>query len=122
MRRFISGILMLSILFSSLGSGLLVIHYLMNKEYYATVLCENVDKPKMKCHGTCQLQKEIKEQEKNEKGPLASLKLKHEAPQLFVQAIKSVDLSLEVKPKYGSFILVQDPVTFHHSIFQPPRV
>jgi hypothetical protein len=31
--------------------------YRANKVYYATVLCENVAKPKVKCQGKCQLKK-----------------------------------------------------------------
>ena len=36
------------------------IEYEINKKYIAEVLCENKDKPKMKCNGKCHLKKQLK--------------------------------------------------------------
>ena len=44
--------------------------YEINKEYVATVLCENKDKPAMKCCGKCYLQKQLTNTSDNtEKSP-----------------------------------------------------
>lgn len=39
-------------------------HYLINKTYYATVLCENKDNEAMNCEGSCRLNEELKEVDK----------------------------------------------------------
>lgn len=36
-----------------------VLDYVVNYEYIATQLCENKDKPELKCHGKCHLMKEM---------------------------------------------------------------
>lgn len=37
----------------------LLLNYAYNYDYYSTVLCENISKPEMKCHGNCKLSKQI---------------------------------------------------------------
>lgn len=43
--------------------------YELNKDYIATVLCENKAKPKLQCNGKCYLAKKIKEADKSEQKP-----------------------------------------------------
>lgn len=45
--------------------NLLLVHgrYLVNKEYYSQVLCENRSKPDLECEGRCALQKELNEEQ-----------------------------------------------------------
>lgn len=38
-----------------------VVEYIVNYEYIATVLCENVDKPEMQCNGKCHVAKEFEQ-------------------------------------------------------------
>lgn len=45
---------------------LLVVEYQVNKNYIATVLCINKDRPQLKCEGKCQLTKELKAAEKHD--------------------------------------------------------
>ena len=42
---------------------------MINKEYIAENLCENKDKPILKCDGKCHLAKQLKEKSKEEKEP-----------------------------------------------------
>ncbi len=42
------------------------IEYLVNKEYIATVLCINKDKPEMHCNGKCHLTKQLKKASEDE--------------------------------------------------------
>lgn len=39
------------------------VSYWVNKEYIAAKLCENKDRPEMKCEGKCHLSKKVKEQQ-----------------------------------------------------------
>jgi len=43
------------------------IDYFFHKEYIVQNLCENKDKPELKCHGKCHLEKEIKKTVKEER-------------------------------------------------------
>ncbi|WP_430615095.1 hypothetical protein [Flavobacterium sp. JP2137] len=36
-----------------------VFEYVYNYDYITTVLCENLDKPELECHGKCHLMKEM---------------------------------------------------------------
>ncbi len=46
--------------FSKLG---MVADYLLNKDYYAKILCENQDKPELECEGKCALMLKIQQTE-----------------------------------------------------------
>ena len=37
-----------------------LLEYHLNKKYIATVLCQNIDKPEILCHGKCYLNEQIK--------------------------------------------------------------
>ena len=50
-----------------------VIDYVVNYEYISTQLCENVEKPELKCNGKCHLMKELSKASENEK-PIQSNK------------------------------------------------
>lgn len=43
-----------------------LIEYETNKEYIASVLCENRNKPEVACNGKCYLNKKIEESQKHE--------------------------------------------------------
>ena len=50
-----------------------LVEYLMNYDYIVNVLCENKDKPALKCNGKCYLAKMLaKEQKKEQKNPFES--------------------------------------------------
>lgn len=71
-----------------------VIDYVINYEYISTVLCENKDKPELKCCGKCHLKKELAKASEAEK-PINSDKKdnsKQEVEVLFFQSIKSLVL------------------------------
>ncbi|MDC9722424.1 MAG: hypothetical protein PSN34_06580 [Urechidicola sp.] len=43
-----------------------LIEYYSNKEYIASVLCENRDKPALACNGKCYLEKQLKKASKQD--------------------------------------------------------
>ena len=45
-------------------------HYWLNLDYYATELCENIDKPELNCNGNCQVAKELDKSESHSKSPI----------------------------------------------------
>lgn len=44
-----------------------VLGYVINYEYISTQLCENKEKPELKCNGKCHLKKELAKASENEK-------------------------------------------------------
>ena len=42
------------------------VDYVFNKEYFATVLCQNQEKPELKCNGKCHLNRQLKKASKEE--------------------------------------------------------
>lgn len=63
----------------------MVAYYQLNKEYIASTLCENKDKPTLKCQGKCYLNKKIKEQERQESRPLSVLKSLKDSADFFAE-------------------------------------
>lgn len=99
-----------------------LIEYNVNKEYIASVLCENRNKPELACNGKCYLNKKIKES-KNHKShdhsiPQIDLSKYPVAPiSYFVYSIK--DPKLIVKKIF--FSKVKSPSKYNSSIFKPPQ-
>jgi hypothetical protein len=103
-----------------------VIEYVFNYDYITAELCENKDKPLMRCNGKCYLMKELAKAAENEK-PLSSDK-KH-------ASTETNDLFLEFAPDYTT-VFFQNQSGFilnavysnsysylnAHSFFHPPTV
>ncbi|WP_317174601.1 hypothetical protein [Flavobacterium sp. J49] len=65
-----------------------VADYIVNYDYIAKVLCENKNKPEMKCNGKCQLMKELAKASEQEKPIAPSKKIQiQETEVLFFQEI-----------------------------------
>ena len=67
----------------------LVTNYLYQYDYYVNVLCENKEKPELKCNGTCHLAKELKVVDEKESCPELPAQVKVE-PALFYQEVEEV--------------------------------
>lgn len=57
--------LICGILLQPISKMAVMVHYAYNFEYYATVLCENISKPEMRCKGNCKLSKELNNIDQN---------------------------------------------------------
>ncbi len=55
----ISFLAMALILTTSAWQAYTVVHFYANQDAIEKELCENIEKPEMKCHGHCQLNKEL---------------------------------------------------------------
>ncbi|MBK8847393.1 MAG: hypothetical protein IPO27_12945 [Bacteroidetes bacterium] len=112
------GIMMLS----AFRHTMIFVHYLINKQTYATVLCEDKAKPKMNCYGKCHMMKEMKEQDKKDQGPTSSAKEKNETVQFFQKNIHFPFSACFEITKYDSFFLLRKAQSVSFSIFHPPTV
>ncbi len=68
-----------------------VVEYVINYDYVSKVLCENKDKPQLKCNGKCHLMKELAKQAESEK-PIQNDKKNavNELETLFFQEINAL--------------------------------
>jgi hypothetical protein len=62
-------LLLVAFLVQSFSKGFILLDYQFNKEYIAKNLCENKDKPAMKCEGHCYLCKRLKKQARDQEMP-----------------------------------------------------
>ena len=100
-------------------------YYELNKDYIAKNLCENRDKPQMKCCGKCYLHKQLKKAEGNSSSKnLPDKTEKSEVVAYILPVVPSFSLI-----NYHPFISVQNPVSQHlHgadialAVFHPPSV
>lgn len=65
--------LLTAILLQVCGRSWVVVYYEFNKAYIAKNLCENRDKPELKCHGKCKLMKLLEKERQKEKFPLGNV-------------------------------------------------
>lgn len=107
-----------------LSKFIIVADYVVNQDFIAKTLCENKNKPKLKCNGKCHLAKQLAKQEKKEK-PTSSSKEKFETVyfQSINQESNKANLILVEEENKNSFAYTENRInTVLNSIFQPPRV
>ena len=98
------------------------VHYTINKNYYAKVLCENKSKPMLHCNGKCRLSKELKELEEKADAPFSPLKEKQEIVQFFEQQ-ESISITTEIPyQKHIAYYPIQALPEVCFSVFHPPAV
>ena len=103
-----------------------VVDYVINYEYISKVLCENKDKPKLKCNGKCHLMKELAKAAETE-NPKSSDKKQNTPIQevLFFKEIKSfsiVSFSFSTESKINSSYLELYSYLNTNSVFHPPTI
>lgn len=59
MKKVFSILMATLILLITFQRGLIVIHFKLNQDYIEKNYCVNKTKPKLQCHGKCQLKKEL---------------------------------------------------------------
>ncbi|WMW78303.1 hypothetical protein RF683_02330 [Flavobacterium sp. 20NA77.7] len=104
-----------------------LVDYVINHEYIATELCENIAKPEMHCDGKCHLKKELAKAASDEK-PISNQKSsisKQEVELLFCQFVDAIyfrtlfsTLKNKISDRYQNLY-------FHNSIdtvFHPPTI
>ncbi|NHN25380.1 hypothetical protein FIA58_006805 [Flavobacterium jejuense] len=102
-----------------------VLEYIVNYEYIATELCENVAKPELKCNGKCHLAKELAKASESEK-PISSNKKNtshYEFEVLFCSEIEKVNFLFDFS-FLEKGIAISTPDLYKsvalYSIFHPP--
>jgi hypothetical protein len=63
MNKLIAILLIVGVLLQSMSKLVIIVNYDLRKDYIAKNLCENRDKPQMKCCGKCYLKKQLNKTE-----------------------------------------------------------
>lgn len=121
MRRAVSAILFLLLLFQAIYSLTVVTYFYANRPYIASVLCENRDKPETGCKGKCYLNKQLNKAQNNNPQD-AEMRQKVEImPYIFVDSPEigsvsqySVRFYTAQLPSFYSFLLQSE-------FFHPPQ-
>jgi poly(3-hydroxyalkanoate) synthetase len=101
----------------------IVVHFnfWINQEFIAENLCENREKPQLECNGMCHLKKELdKDDERKQQQDKQQVEIV-----LFMQTekdykIQKTEAFLIEKQCHYTFVLQQNTVEYHSSIFHPP--
>lgn len=120
-RKTISVIFLVAFAIHTFSRVMIVFGFYANQQTIATTLCENKDKPILKCEGKCQLSKKLKAQEKKEEqNPESKAENKPEviSSHSFYSTLSIITISNET-PGYGSREAGK-PVHRSFAIFHPP--
>lgn len=95
--------------------------YVLNKEYIATSLCENKNKPAMHCNGKCHLSKQLAKASEtgdaqNQKGATSM------PPADYCEELKQYQISLQipVSPSFVTYQAASFPAGYKGNVFHPP--
>jgi len=113
-------LLSFSFLLQCSGYLLIYIDFVANQDYIAKNLCENRDRPELKCNGKCQLCKRLKAEDKKENKGLPAMKnLKlfalYSSPKNIFNFNPPNDAS-----KFASLFLNDISVSHTQGVFRPP--
>jgi len=100
-----------------------LIEYYSNKEYIASVLCENRDKPALACNGKCYLEKQLKKANTQDNH-------NHSAPQIDLSKYPVAPIYVVVEKneiadraqKTVTYIQFNHSQKYTSSVFKPPQV
>ncbi|OSZ82451.1 hypothetical protein CAP35_04055 [Chitinophagaceae bacterium IBVUCB1] len=100
--------------------------YEINKQYVATVLCENKAKPKLKCNGKCYLKKQLakadeKQDKKSESQPQSENKIEI-IPFLVVEKISLPVLYCIDTIVQNDYYIDMRGIIYTSFIFHPPAI
>jgi hypothetical protein len=99
---------------------LIVLNYVINKEFISTVLCINRDKPELNCNGKCQVTEQLKEQEKKKNEQKGTVSDKVDIPVYIPASAAGLHPPIE-KEKYHIIYNCSIYTLPPYPIFHPPR-
>lgn len=121
MKAFVAILLLAGILLQTSAKLAIIINFEANREYIAENLCENKDEPDSCCKGSCQLNKSLEEEEKQESSvPGTDIKEKFETLTCTLTD-KDQFCIYETISSFVEYYRAKKPVKLSNSIFHPPN-
>lgn len=120
-RSSLAFLLIFTTLSANLSRYFVYVGFEFNKNYIATVLCENRDKPVLQCNGKCYLSKQLKQAAEKEKNQERAAK-----KSVFHEACMSQEIVMEIPSQLLKPIVMMElpfALPMHSAmIFHPPQV
>jgi hypothetical protein len=113
-------LLSVGILLQSFGSLVIVIGYEINKDTITKLFCINKEKPVLHCNGKCYLQRQLKEEQKNEQLPVSKMKEKQPVTQYYQTAGWWYASSLVNQKNQLPQLVTLPAREYYSSVFHPP--
>lgn len=111
--------LLLVVASSTFNKAIVLIDYSVNKNFIASTLCENRNKPASCCRGKCFLKKQLQKEESDKNNP-GGLKDKMEVTLYCEEQADFLTAALPFNPiQFGNYHVKQYTAP-HSSIFHPP--
>jgi hypothetical protein len=122
MGKFLSIALCFIILMQTFSKSGLVAVYSLNKDYIASTLCENKEKPAMSCEGKCYLKKQLEQDDKNQSDSNAPASKEKSEINIFCSEVLTSNTFIEENVHH--FSVYKKTYSFHslQGIFHPPLV
>lgn len=125
MRVFIAYLLLFSIMLPTVSPWGTIAYFHLNRDYIAKVLCENRQRPELKCNGKCYLARKLKEQEDNKDKETTSQIQNLPVLQLFAQPVTAFKFSSDLfhlKEKSEFFYQLTVYLSPVSRLLRPPRI
>lgn len=119
MKKLVALTLLLVLFLSAVRPYFPYLDYAINKEFIAKVLCDNIEKPKLKCNGKCHLKKELKKVVEAEKSDKETRLKSSDQDNFYLFRWTALNTS-SVKTKNNSKILIEAYQYQLHSFCKPP--
>jgi len=114
-------ILILLLATQAFSKWVMLLEFNWNQEMIARNLCENRQKPKMKCGGKCQLMKAMAQEEENTSSPTKSVKLNFQELQFASTSDETLPVCLTSQaPIKASSYLFRKYIEPSFPVFHPP--
>ena len=117
-------ILILLVITQTFSKWMMIFQYEANKDYIATVLCENKSRPQLHCNGKCKLMEKMQADEQ-QNAPVNNKPVKAS----FVEALflpegmnLSVSVSTAEEQVFNSCYLMTNYTSPHFPVFHPPSM
>jgi len=124
MRKALSYLLVLTLVFPCVIKLGMIVNYTIQFNYYSTVLCENKDKPELKCNGVCHLTKELQSvtDEKSDDTSNLPEELRVDIAPIIVMSNENILLGFEFQSKrrFSEEVRNNYRLIVVHDIFHPP--
>lgn len=122
MKAIVAIFLLAGILLQTSAKLAIIINFEANREFIAKNLCEKKDEPDSCCKGSCQLNKSLAEEEKNEQpAPGTDIKEKFETLNCTLND-KDQFFIYETIIAFVEYYRLKKPVGMSNSIFHPPNI
>lgn len=119
MKKISAYIFFIALVCQTFSQIFVVTNFLINRDFIAQNLCENIDKPELNCHGTCFLNEEL-EKDTERKSDKTSTKFEV----LVAGSIEEVKIYLSKPIQHKKEFLKADSEVelygFYNPIFHPP--